>query len=433
MKSTPDIPKFCLADIHHAEDDINFSVSNSEVQDQTAQPLLQTSYAESTTEEMAKPSDRRDHCAINMPLDTGGMVLPQQSNTSDSDSKMQDRTTQDLKKWSTIKNLHDGSDEKTSVHAESQAVDENLPEQNLPEQNLPKQIPDQTFVKNLKDGWEKWSIWDNISISIGSNGPPLGVTLLALSFILIHIYDYIRMNSYHKPLLRSSNELDCIKLKNTFETTSIDKTMISFHFFHGNVTHLIGNVVIFTISGVYVECIMGTIPFLSLFFVVCYAISKQWYETKLKNNNCERTEIVGASGVALALVSIAAILSLYNAIFIAAIKFIQKREIKSSSKISSKFWLFIVSGIGSIFYTLITVGESIIDSFYPTSGVANDVHLIGLEIGAISGLLTAVFCIFRILSWSIIRSGFNQKSKILTILDILTGFGQTVTKPNCTV
>ena len=178
MKSTPDIPKFFLADIHHAEDDINFSVSNSEVQDQTTQPLLKTDYAEST---MATPSDRRDHCAINMPLDTGGMVLPQQSNTSDPDSETQDRTTQDLKKWSTIENLHGDSDDKTSVHAESQAVDDTL------EQNLPEHNPDQTFVEKLKVGWKKWSIWDNISISIGSNGPPLGVILLDLSFIVIHI------------------------------------------------------------------------------------------------------------------------------------------------------------------------------------------------------------------------------------------------------
>merc|ERR1711990_1109178 len=122
------------------------------------------------------------------------------------------------------------------------------------------------------------------------------------------------------------------------------------------------------------------------------------------------------------------ILSLYNAILIAAIKFTQKREIKSSSKILSKFWLVIVSCIGFI-YTVIAVGESINDIFYPESNVANDVHLIGLEIGAISGLLTAVFCILRILSWSIIRLGFNRNSKILTILDILIGFGQTVNNP----
>ena len=234
------------------------------------------------------------------------------------------------------------------------------------------------------------------------------------------------MNSYHKPLLRSSNVLNCRNLKKAFESTSFEKTMISFHFFHENVGHLMRNVMVFTISGIYVEFIMGTIPFLSSFFGLCYTISKQWYETKLKNNNCEKTEIIGASGVTLALVSIAAILSLYNAILIAAIKFIQKREIEFS-----KFLLLIFSCIGFIIYTMIAVYQSIIDIFHPTTDVANDVHLIGLEIGAVSGLLTAFFCLLRILSWSIIRLGFNQKSKILTILDILIGFGQTLTKPNC--
>ena len=164
MKLSPDKADDCMDDINHPYED---NISDSDVQDQTSQPLLKTGYAEST---MATPSDRRDHCAINMPLDTGGMVLPQQSNTSDPDSETQDRTTQNLKKWSTIENLHAGSDEKTSVHAESQAVDENLPEQNLSEQIL-----DRTFVEKVKDGWEEWSIWDNISISIGPNGPPSGV------------------------------------------------------------------------------------------------------------------------------------------------------------------------------------------------------------------------------------------------------------------
>ena len=424
MKLSPDILNDYMNGINHPNED---NISDSDVQDQTAQPLLQISCAESTTEEMAKPSDRQDHCAINMPLDTGGMVLPQQSNTSDSDSEMQDRTTQDLRKWSTIENLHDGSDEKTSVHAESQAVDDS------PEENLPKQIPDPTFVKNLKDGWEKWSIWDNISISIGPNGPPLGVILLALLFIVLYTFDNICMKIYHMPSLWSSNVLNCRNLKKAFESTSFEKTMISFHFFHENVGHLMRNVMVFTISGIYVEFIMGTIPFLSSFFGLCYTISKQWYETKLKNNNCEKTEIIGASGVTLALVSIAAILSLYNAILIAAIKFIQKREIEFSIKNPSKFLLLIISCIGFIFYTMIAVVQSIEDNFNPEPKVANDVHLIGLEIGAISGLLTAFFWLLRILSWSIIRLGFNQKSKILTILDILIGFGQTVIKSNLTV
>lgn len=415
MKLSPDILNDYMNGINHPNED---NISDSDVQDQTAQPLLQISCAESTTEEMAKPSDRQDHCAINMPLDTGGMVLPQQSNTSDSDSKMQDRRTQDLKKWSTIENLHDGSDEKTSVHAESQAVDENLPEQNPSEQIL-----DRTFVEKVKDGWEEWSIWDNISISIGPNGPPSGVILLALSLIVIH------MLCYHKPSLRSSNELNCRTLKSTFESRSFEKTMISFHFFHKNVEHLIVNVFTFIISGIYIECIMGTIPFLSLFFGLCFTISKQWYVAQLENNSCESAKtVVGASGVVFALVTVAAILSLYNAILIAAIKFIQKREIEFS-----KFLLLIFSCIGFIVYTMIAVYQSIIDIFHPTTDVANDVHLIGLEIGAISGLLTAFFCLLRILSWSIIRLGFNQKSKILTILDIMIGFGQTVTKPDLTV
>ena len=234
------------------------------------------------------------------------------------------------------------------------------------------------------------------------------------------------------PLLRSSNLLDCIKLNNTFESTSFDITMISSHFFHLNRLHLIKNVVIFTISGVYVECIVGTIPFLLLFFGLCYTISKQWFDTKDKIIDtihiCETTPehsetVVGASGVILALVSIAAILTLCIVILIATIKFIQKREIKSSSKILSKFWLVIVSCIGFFIYTMIAVCQSIEDSSNPTLGVANDVHLIGLEIGAISGLPTAFFYLFRILSWSIIRLGFNKKSKILTILDFLIGFG----------
>ena len=416
MKSLPDKPNFSLAEIHHAEDGINFSVSNPEVQDQTTQPLVQTGYAESTVDKMATPTDRRDNCVINMPLDTGGMVLPQQSNTSVSDSEIEDRTTKHLKKWSTVKNPHSGSDEKTSVHDESQAVD------GTPDENLSEKISDPTFVENLKVGWGKWSIWDNISISIGPNGPPSGVILLALSLIVIHTI------SYYKPLLRSSNLLDCSKLKSTFESIRFEKTMISFHFFHKNVEHLIENLLGFIISGIYIECILGTIPFLSLFFGLCYTISKQWFETKVKNNICETARpVVGASGVVFALVSIAAILSFYNTISIAAIKFIQKREI------SSKFSLVIFSCIGSIFYTMIAVVQSIEDNFNPEPKVANDVHLIGLEIGAFSGLLTAFFCLLRILSWSIIRLGFNQKSKILTIMDILIGFGQTVTKSNSTV
>ena len=369
--------------------------------------------------------------------EAGTMVLAQRDNTS-SNSSSDTRVEMDplLEKCSKETNLHGDTGDATAVHVGSATVDETPEPSEIPKPPEPTEIPKTTFIEKLKDDWKNRSTWDNIAIS-----KSWVVFFLASSFCVIHVYDNYRTKDNQNPSIKGNYQLDCEKLNRTFESTSLDITLISFHFVHNDSNHLRNNELGLIVCGVFIECILGSIPFLFIFFGLCYSIPIEWYKTKLQDNLCGTAHpVVGASGVVLALVPIVAILSFCSMILIISVlfNFLYLDHSKTTSmpakkrKIgcSLKFWLItIYSILYCIVFTIFAVIQYRTDRYSSQEGTANDIHLIGLKHGAIAGSPIGICYILRTIFWPIIRLRLEESDEknslvkvILFILDAFFGF-----------
>ena len=394
MESSPDIfTEYIDCNIRHDENDNTSSASDF----QASQPLLESSSVSSSAREITTPPN---YCAVNMPLDRDNpgqysRAIPVDNTSYDSGSQIQNQNTH-LENCSTIENPHDDNCNSASLHDDSNIIDE------TPE--TPKPPFD----------WNR-SIWDNTSISNLSK--PWVTLFIGLLFLMVYFYDYIRAKTYDKPSIKGVYQLDWSKLNRAFKSRKFDITLISFHFVHLDLEHLLKNVFLMTISGAFVECITGNFPFLLIFSSLCYSIPIEWYNTKLDENLSEKADsVVGASGVILAHFPIVAILLFCIIILVISVKFMtaENRKIKLGS---SKFWLLTVSASFCIGFTIVIIIQYIIDTEHPETKVANDIHLLGLKQGAIAGPIIGICYILRTVFWPIIRLKFENQ-----FLDFVVGF-----------
>ena len=300
---------------------------------------------------------------------------------------MQNQTEEHLLNHCIPKDTCDGH---TEVHNGPSNIDEpNRDDEPNPEPNRELTICEQ---------WKK----ELISESIGSSFPAFTFSL-AIILLVIHIY----VNPRNRPWLYDYLMLDCFAINNE-AYPQLSHRLISYNFVHAHTDHLLHNELALLLFGIPFEKIFGTNIFFFSYFYLCYSIPIEWYEEKLANGveTCNRADtVVGASGVIFALGLIAVVVTfvrlcrqvLFQKVFPKVSESVAKEK---QTQIIIQYkgifitWNFVFYFLSFVVNLATVIYQYLTDKLNAEKGVANDIHLIGIEKGIYPSLILSLFCLF---------------------------------------
>ena len=281
--------------------------------------------------------------------------------------------------------------------------------------NIDEPAPEPTRELTICEQWKRELISESSSF-------PSFTFYLAIILNVIHLY----VNPKNNLALYNYLMLNCSAIYNA-PYPYFNHRLITYIFLHKDTSHLRGNVFYLLLFGIPFESIFGTTIFVFSYVYLCYSIPIEWYEEKLVNEveTCNRANtVVGASGVIFALGSTAVIVTfvslcrhvIFQKIFPKVSEFVAKEKQKQiifqykGIFFTLNFVLYFLSfvvNLASVIYQYLT------DKLNAEKGVANDIHLIGVEKGVYLGLILSLFCLLDPVG-SFFRVAFQRLVEKLT-------------------
>ena len=168
------------------------------------------------------------------------------------------------------------------------------------------------------------------------------------------------------PRIFDGDLLNRFKLDSRTVQSVFDYQLFTYSLVHLNIEHLISNLVLLSLFGTIVELKLGTLNLLSAYISMCYFVGLGWFL-----GESHHTSIVGASGAAYGLMTIAFLVCLYEVLPI----FLPRKD---SKPMKYRFWNLFGSFIAIFAICSLYLSETI---FFPNRHTATDAHIIGSIIG----------------------------------------------------